>query len=436
MADRDRQAVSSPPRAPLIPGAEAAPSFVLVGEHFAAALAWLFAGSVGLIVVAPLLAAGGYLVPHVIAVTHCFTLGWITTSIFGALYQIYPVALGVPAKSERVGHATFAALQLGTLTLVAGTWWWRPVLLAAAWVLLLAAVGGMSWNLLPARRRATRGRRLGAYVTAGHSALGLAMFVVFARIGMELGWWRVDRMAVIAAHAHLAVVGFATLTIVGVGGRLLPMFLLSHHAEEWKGRWIGPLLGGGVLVYAAARLARLHTGELAGAALMTIGVLVYLALVAHYVHRRTRRALDPGLSLVLVALGCLFLATLFGDALAWRHTPSLRLDAAYAVLGILGWVTLFAVGIYHKIVPFLTWLHRFSARVGEPDVPRVADLLHLPLAWTCGGLLAAGTLGLTGMVATGRGAGARWAAVVIALGSAAACLQFARVAVGHPRRAA
>ncbi len=417
-----------------MPGTEAAPSFVLVGEHFAAALIWLLTGSVGLIAVAPLLAAGGYLVPHVIAVTHCFTLGWITTSIFGALYQIYPVALGVPANSERVGHATFVVLQLGTLLLVAGTWWWRPWLLAAAWVLLFAAVGGMSWNLLPARRRATRGRRLGAYVTAGHSALGLAMFVVFARIGMELGWWRVDRMAVIAAHAHLAVVGFATLTIVGVGGRLLPMFLLSHHAEEWNDRWIGPLLGGGVVVYAAARLADLRAGELTGAALMTAGVLVYLALVARYLHRRSRRALDPGLSLVVAAFVGLCLATALGDVLAWRHTPSLRLDAAYAVLGILGWVTLFAAGIYHKIVPFLTWLHRYSARVGEPDVPRVADLLHLPLAWMCGALLATGTVALAVTVAAANGAGARGAAVVVALGAAAACLQFARVAVGHPRR--
>lgn len=404
-----------------------APPFALPGEHFAAALTWLVVGSLGLVVVAPMLARGAFFLPHVIAVTHCFTLGWIATSIFGALYQIYPVALGVEARSVRVGHATFVVLQLGILTLVAGAWWWRPVLLATGWVLLFCAVGGVSWNLLPARRRATRGHRLAAYVVAAHSGLGLAMFVIVARIGMELGWWRVDRMAILAAHVHLAVVGFATLMIVGIGARLLPMFFLASEAPETPLRWIGPLLGTGVLAYAAGRLAGLGHVAGAGAGLMTVGVALYVGLVVAYVRRGRRRAPDPALALLLVAVVYLTLATVLGDYLLVRDRFLGRLDVAYAILGVIGWVSLFVMGVYHKIIPFLTWLDRFGARAGVGNVPSVADLVRRDLAWFCGGALAIGTATLAVGVAIGHATAARAGAVFLTCGAAAACLQFGRV---------
>ncbi|MHB1168585.1 MAG: hypothetical protein ACYC28_04815, partial [Longimicrobiales bacterium] len=80
--------------APFMPAGAAstnAPPFRLPGEHFTAALLFLVAGAFGLIAIAPALAMGAYVSPRVAGVTHLFTLGWITTSIMGALYQFLPV---------------------------------------------------------------------------------------------------------------------------------------------------------------------------------------------------------------------------------------------------------------------------------------------------------------------------------------------------------
>src|SRR5688572_26779770 len=96
------RAVSSRPTTPPLPGglgSANAPPFRLPGEHFAAALTFWGVGALGLIRVAPDLAQGLFPLPRVIAVTHLFTLGWITTSILGALYQFLPVALRVPIRS-------------------------------------------------------------------------------------------------------------------------------------------------------------------------------------------------------------------------------------------------------------------------------------------------------------------------------------------------
>ncbi|HRP08534.1 MAG TPA: hypothetical protein PLL69_08600, partial [Gemmatimonadales bacterium] len=81
-----------------------APHIKLPGEHFVAATGFLLIGAMSLWWIAPPLAAGAYPAQAVVAVTHLFTLGWITTSIMGALYQFLPVALGHAVASERVGH--------------------------------------------------------------------------------------------------------------------------------------------------------------------------------------------------------------------------------------------------------------------------------------------------------------------------------------------
>ena len=70
----------------------------LPGQHFAAALFYLVTGAVALVWIAPELAIGAYPSPHVAGITHLFTLGWLTTTIFGALYQLLPVALGAPLR--------------------------------------------------------------------------------------------------------------------------------------------------------------------------------------------------------------------------------------------------------------------------------------------------------------------------------------------------
>src|SRR5688572_16133312 len=107
------------------------PPFRLPGTHFSGAVAWLVLGAAGLVAVAPELAAGRFLSPHVLAVTHLFTLGVITASIFGALYQFYPMSLGAAARSVRVGVAGAWLLHLGVALLVSGLWLWAPTLQGA-----------------------------------------------------------------------------------------------------------------------------------------------------------------------------------------------------------------------------------------------------------------------------------------------------------------
>lgn len=416
---------------PLPLAADAAPPpFRLPGEHFAAALLWLGAGALGLVLVAPALAEGALFDPRVLAVTHAFTLGVITTSIFGALYQLFPVTMGVGVRSVAWGHATFWALQAGVVLLIAGFWSRRAWLAGAGWTAIALAVGGLASNLIAQRRRAASGRIIGRYVAAGHSALGAAMLLAFARIGEWLGWWHVNRLAVIATHFHLAVLGFASLTAVGVGSRMLPMFLMAHGFPEWPLRWIGPLAGAGLLAFGAGEFGGWVALSWTGGLLMAGAALLHGYLALGYFRTRVRRRLDPGLAHIAAAF-CALTAAVAGG-LALLASPggfNSRAWAAYGLLGLLGWLVLLIMGIYYRILPFLTWLHLFGSRMGEPDLPTVADLTRPAWGWASLGCLSTGLLLMVPAVALGSPLAARGGAVLFAGGVALVLAQAGRILV-------
>lgn len=403
------------------------PPFRLVGEHFAAALLWLLLAAAGLVVVAPTLALGNLFDPRALAVTHAATLGVLTTMIFGALYQFFPNALGVGARSIPVAHRTFWTLQAGVLTLTLGFWWWVPLLLLAGWLLLFLAVGGLAWNLLPQRRKATQGRIVGLYVSAGHMALGLAMALAFARIGEPLGWWTVSRTGMIAAHYHLAALGFVTLTIVGVGSRMVPMFLFAQTAPSWPVRVIGPVAVVGLLVQAVGLVWSMPWATVTGGLLVAVAGLLIVLQLGLWFHHRSQRTVDHATAHLLASAVFLTASIVAGLALLFstgRFDP--RGWAAYGLLGILGWMTLFTVGIAYRIAPFLSWLHLFGGMGRGAHAPPARALVHRGLAWSALACFSGGVLLTAIGVQLGRPGMAFSASLLVAAGAAGVAGQVIR----------
>ena len=129
----------------------------LATEHFVAATLYLIAGAIGLVWIAPELAMGAFPSPHVAGVTHLFTLGWLTTTIIGALCQLLPVALGSPIRSSRIAHVAFWTFTPGAGLFAAGVAA-SSTLLNHAGVVLVATgvvltVGNVAATLPRARSR-------------------------------------------------------------------------------------------------------------------------------------------------------------------------------------------------------------------------------------------------------------------------------------------
>ena len=79
------------------------PSPLLPLSYLAAATVAFLTAALGVVWLAPEM-AGHYYHPHLVALTHVVTLGWITLTIMGATYQLVPIVLERTIWSERLVH--------------------------------------------------------------------------------------------------------------------------------------------------------------------------------------------------------------------------------------------------------------------------------------------------------------------------------------------
>lgn len=414
-------------RAPTVaPGALASrrsPPFRLPGEHFAAGVAFLLLGVAGLWWVAPELASGMYPSPRLVAVTHLFTLGWITLSIFGALYQFMPVALGEPVRSERVAHLTFALYVPGLLAFVAGLGMGIPPLMLAGAASFGTAVflfcGNLAATLWAAQRRDLTWWSL---LAAGFYLFLTAVLGLFLAANLRWGFLGVARWTALGVHIHLALAGWVLMVVIGVAHRLLPMFLLSHGAGEGWGRAAAALVAGGVALMVGLH----HGGPLLAhwipAALIGGGLGAFLLQARAFFAHRVKPTLDPGLRMAGAALLLLGVGLGLGVWSLLAGFAPARLPTAYVTAIILGF-SLFVAAHYYKIVPFLVWFHRYGPLVPERAVPSVAELYSARAASAAGVLLTAGFALVVAATVAGSGGWLRMGAALAVAGAAVEAAQ-------------
>lgn len=409
--------------------ATSAPPWILPAEHFAAALAFFVIGAFALIALAPQLAYGVFFAPRVVAGVHLFTLGWIVMSIFGALCQFLPVAVGRRLRWELLAHVTFALLATGASAFVVGlVTAHREVIIAGACTLSAAFV--LFAVNLGTTLAVVRERSLTWWALAGACVFLVVtpLYGVMLQLGIEraLG---VHRFHVIAVHAHVAIVGVVLMTIVGVAHRLIPMFLLSHGADE-RPAWVA--IG---LLFAGAVLLALPIGGMAldavGGVLAAGGVVAFALQAVLFFRARKRRALDAGMRLAGAGLLGLLVATAVAPVAFTRGLADMHLLVTYFWL-VLGALSLFVAGHYYKIVPFLVWYHRFGPLVGTRKVPKVAELFSQRAATLDALLLVSGYAGVAVALFARSIALARLFGLIFAVGVVIEAVAMARIARRRP----
>jgi hypothetical protein len=407
-------------------------SIRLAAEHFVAATLYLLAGALGLLWVAPELAAGAYLSPHVAGITHLFTLGWLTMTVFGALCQLLPVALGTPVRSARLAHAGFWAFAPGVGLFAAGVATSQValhhvgILLVAIGILLvLSNVGGA----LPRAR--TRDVTWAAIALAlGFLASTLVLGIVLLH-NLHTGFIGGARVRVLATHLHVAIVGWLLMMIVGVSHRLLPMFLLSHGADaSWTRRALA-LLASGVVVLGTGLTLQQPVATWAGALLLLGGLGCFFRQAYAFFRARVRKKLDVGMRFVATALAFLAASAILGVAVLASGASHPRLATAYVITGLLGGIVLYVIGFFYKIVPLLAWTARFRGRMGKEPVPTVAQLYSARLGYVQLGLMGGGVAILSAGTAAGSAHAARCGAVLFLGGVLVFLAQLGRVARGR-----
>jgi hypothetical protein len=339
-----------------------------------------FASAAAAVAVDPRGISGFFYHARMLAVVHLVTLGWITASIMGSLYLVGPIALRVRFPATWVDYAAFCLVTTGVAGMVVHFWledyrgvgWWGS---AVGTGILIVSV-----TILPRLITAPLPRA----VTA-HLVLAFANIVAAATLGVLLGFDKVYHflpgyvLTNVFAHAHLAAIGWASMMVVGVAYRLLPM-VLPAQMPSGRRLWItAVLLEAGVVGLATSLLLRGRYTPLF-ALLIVAGFATFLTQVVWMVrHPRPRppgvRTPDPAVLHAAAAFASLVASLVLGLWLVFVGPSewSLRIATAYGVLGLVGFLSQLVVGMEGRLLPLFAWYWgyantNFKGPVASPHV--------------------------------------------------------------------
>ena len=363
----------------------------------------------------PAAVAGFYYHPRMLAVVHLVTLGWITASILGALYAIVPSASGSGLAAGRADLWVFAGYVLGATGMASHFWIEQPV--GMVWSAGLAAATAL-W-VVGRAARALRPAAIPAPVKA-HLYLAFANLLLAALLGVAVG---VDKLAEllpgasldhVVAHAHLAALGWASMTVMAGCYLLLPGM---RPAERADGRWIwaGALLTEAGVVGLSLSLYSGRGPLLPWGALTVAGLALFSSRLVRMRRRRPPAGAPRLPAIARLHLGVAFLwlpaaagfglAVTLAPAAAWRQQAIL----VYGAAGLVGFLSQLLVAATGRILPAAPGARRLQPTILVLWIlatPLLATALALDarlLLRTAATLLAlAAALSLAGLVQTWR----------------------------------
>lgn len=329
---------------------------------------------------------GHWFQPHLLAITHLMALGWATMIILGASHQLVPVLIENDLYSNKLAYTSFALAAAGIPLLVYGFFVFNlgwPAQLGGSLVVcaVLAFVANIAISISKSKRENVHAV---FFFTATVWLLLTVLFGLALLFNFTTSVFTRNSVYYLTLHAHLGVVGWFLLLVLGVGSRLIPMFLISKYKNPpllWS---IFILVNTALILFGIFFLYHFATGlNYLPAAL----VFVALLLFAHYCRmayvERIRKNVDDQMKVSLLAVALLLLPVLVLLALiavllvsAGQATNVVLL---YGFTIFFGWLTAIILGMTFKTLPFIVWNKVYRHRAALGKMPSPKDLFSHPV---------------------------------------------------------
>ncbi|MGH2494735.1 MAG: hypothetical protein ACRDIV_08510 [Ktedonobacteraceae bacterium] len=333
--------------------------------------------------------------PHVLALVHMLTLGFLTMAIMGASLQLVPVIIAGPLRAARLLRWQYPIYASGVVLLISGFWWMLPALLIVGGSLIVLAVFHYIIVLAITFARADKRPLTVYYLMASLVYLGIVVCLgLTAALNFQFGFLAAGADRLLLAHITLGVVGWLTTTLMGVSYTLVRLFALAHRHGDRLGRIIFWLLNtaivGLALGFSFAWLPLIIAGGLVLIAAAWLFGYDYLQML----RARYRKVLDVTQHHAIASVVYLMFLVPFGISAAifgWGSPPLL---SALGLAALLGWLGQSIMGYLYKIVPFLIWHERYGSLVGKQKVPLMREMVHERWAWISWWCINAGLIAL------------------------------------------
>jgi hypothetical protein len=326
-----------------------------------------------------------YFQPHILAITHTMALGWGTMIILGSSHQLLPILIERELFSNRLAHLTFVFAAAGIPLLV-----WSFYTFNMQWP---AQTGAVLINVAVLLYLINVAAGVAQSKTENVNAIFVFTAGIWLFITTLIGGLLVfnfshnvlpaDSLHYLSLHAHVGIAGWFLLLVIGVGSKLIPMFLISKYNNPAMLWGIFMLINTGLIsfifIFLFTNVAWLH---LFPVACMAFALLLFGRFCRNSYRQRIRKQVDAQMkiSLISVALMVVPLITLIVVVATLLFLPvNTKLVLAYGFTIFFGWLTAIILGMTFKTLPFIVWNKIYHAKAGLGKTPDPKELFSAGL---------------------------------------------------------
>lgn len=322
---------------------------------------------------------GHFFHPQLLAITHIMALGWGTMIILGASHQLFPVLIEGKLYSNALAYLSFLFAAIGIPLLIYGFYVFNLGAIAqAGGVLINLSVVCYVTNIMMSisKSKQENVHAIFAFTAAMWllltTLLGLLLLYNFTHHLLPR-----DSLYYLSMHAHLGIIGWFLLTIMGVGSRLIPMFLISKYENKRLLWWIFGLINFGLIAFVVLFFIGseryLYPIASVGFGIVLFGFYNYQAY-----KNRIRKKVDAQLktSLLSVASMAIPVIVLIGIIISFTSQNNVKLVVLYGFTIFFGWITAIILGMTFKTLPFIIWNKVYHNIAGLGKTPNPKDLFN------------------------------------------------------------
>lgn len=320
--------------------------------------------------------------PHTMAITHTMALGWGTMIILGASHQLVPVLIEGKLYSTRLAWLSFFSAASGIPLLVYSFFIFQMDIIAQAGAILInLAVISFLVNIAMSIAATKKENVHAIFIfTATLWLLTTTIVGLLLVFNFSMDILPGDSLQYLSLHAHFGIIGWFLLLVLGVGSRLIPMFLISKYSNP-KLLWIiYGLINSGLVAFLLGFITEVSILQVT---VPVISIGISLVLFSYYCltafRQRIRKNVDGQMKLSLASVALMILPLILMLLIsAWivsaREEKPVVL--AYGFTIFFGWITAIILGMTFKTLPFIVWNKVYHKRAGKGKSPNPKDLFN------------------------------------------------------------
>jgi cbb3-type cytochrome oxidase subunit 1 len=334
---------------------------------------------------------------------HLALLGFVSATIMGTMYQQVPTLGSIDLYSRNLGEISFWLLNLGLLGFAASLPYYGfeliPLIFA---LLLLLAVYAFCANILVTLRNSKAWTFALWFYTfsvvylAIASTVGVIIFLGRMDI-IEL--WRLlpSGSKIVTSHAHIAVLGWVSVIIIGAMSWMLPMVVMKDIYSNRLMKYVFYLVNIGIVGFF---IGLINEGfgylSLISALFIVAGGFLFVYIMLRTILGETKmktKIVSTEAKFFESALVYFILVIIIGIAMLVNQDYIKNLSFGHVHLAMLGWISLTIFGGMYHVIPMLAWAGMTEKGV-QPLPSTFKELYSEKLSWIIFWLANAGIIGL------------------------------------------